>query len=253
MRLPHQATPAQSRILSRGQKDAHMDLTLLTPPNALLPLLGTAHAPALIDVCVPEDVDADPFRLPGAHRFAHMDVAQIAEHVPDDRPTVVICQKGLKLSQGVAAHLRARGRTAHALAGGAFGWANAHLPRTREGAAAQAYVLSPPCAAQSYLAVWLIRRWIAPKAAILWVSADTAADVADRFQAVHLVRGLEIKTLLQDTALTWEPLRTFLDIPHDWHVLLRAHERLHNTPDSAAEAALPVIDAAWTALRKDMS
>ncbi|WP_299686425.1 hypothetical protein [uncultured Tateyamaria sp.] len=233
-----------------------MDLTLFTTADVLLPRLGTGHTPTLFDVCVPKDVAADPWRLPGAQRFAHRDIARMADRMAAEQEAVVICQKGLKLSIGVAAHLRALGHSAHALAGGVLGWGDAGLPRIRDTKAAQTYVLSPPCTPNACLAVWLIRRWIAPMADILWVPEDAGPAVADRFDGVHVPPGEDTAAILADAGLHWAPLDTFMNEaraqPDGWAALLRAPEKVHNTPDSAALAALPVIDAAWTALRKDI-
>ncbi|MEL7093704.1 MAG: hypothetical protein AAFN94_18435, partial [Pseudomonadota bacterium] len=49
-----------------------------------------------------------------------------------------------------------------------------------------------------------------------------------------------------------ELLTTFLDdTDAPWTALLSALPKLHRTPESAFTAALPIIDAAWTALRSD--
>ncbi|MEL6564073.1 MAG: hypothetical protein AAFQ59_06485 [Pseudomonadota bacterium] len=226
-----------------------MDQSFYTTPEHLMRVLGTVQAPALIDVCIPEDVAADPFRLPGARRMSHRDI--------DGAPTgdvVVVCQKGLKLSLGVAAHLRARGQRAVALDGGVLAWGAAKLPRIREDGAAAAYVLSPPCDTATLLTVWVVRRWLAPDARILWAPVDMATAVADRFDATATGNGPA--DLLTTAGLTWPPLHSFVDCalsrPDGWSALLTGLRRLHSTHEATADAALPVIDAAWTALRKDI-
>ena len=54
-------------------------------------------------------------------RRSHRDVAEWAPEFAASRSAVVICQKGLKLSQGVAAWLRHAGVPADSLEGGALG------------------------------------------------------------------------------------------------------------------------------------
>jgi rhodanese-related sulfurtransferase len=90
-------------------------------------LIGRPDCPALIDVCAEEDFACDPRLIPGAVRRSHRDVAEWAPEFAG-RPAIVICQKGLKLSQGVAAWLRHAGAPAESLEGGALGWASAGLP-----------------------------------------------------------------------------------------------------------------------------
>jgi rhodanese-related sulfurtransferase len=97
--------------------------------DKLARLIGRPDAPALIDVCTDEDFACDPRLVPGALRRPFRDVdGWAAEFAGTGRPAVVICQKGLKLSQGVAAWLRHLGVPAEALEGGALGWAAAGLP-----------------------------------------------------------------------------------------------------------------------------
>jgi len=71
-------------------------------PEKLLRLIGTPRCPAIIDLRTPEDFAADPRLLPGAVGRAF---AEVAAWAPDfrSRSAVVVCQRGLKLSQGVAA------------------------------------------------------------------------------------------------------------------------------------------------------
>ena len=71
--------------------------------DKLLRLIGRPDSPVLIDVCTEEDFTANPRLIPGAVRRAWVDVpAWGPDFVAAGRPAVVICKKGLKLSQGVA-------------------------------------------------------------------------------------------------------------------------------------------------------
>src|SRR5690349_12253865 len=89
-------------------------------------LVGTPACPVLIDVQTNDDFAADPRLIPGAVRRPW---EKAAEWSPEfaGRSAVVICQKGKKLSQGVAAWLRHNGAPAENLIGGALAWAEAGL------------------------------------------------------------------------------------------------------------------------------
>src|SRR3974377_1944695 len=90
-------------------------------------LIGTASAPALIDVRLDEDFAADPRLIPGAARRAHLDVQDWASQMTG-KSVVVICNKGEKLSEGTAAWLRCSKVGAEVLEGGHLGWTQAELP-----------------------------------------------------------------------------------------------------------------------------
>ena len=90
-------------------------------------LIGTANAPALIDVRIDDDFDADPRLIPGAIRHSHRDVQDWAGGFTG-RSVVVICQKGEELSEGTAAWLRHHSIAAESLGGGHVGWKQAKLP-----------------------------------------------------------------------------------------------------------------------------
>src|SRR5665213_1322341 len=86
-------------------------------PDKLARLIGTPACPVLIDVRIDEDFDADPNFVPGAIRRSHNDVAEWAPSL-SGKTVVVICKKGQKLSEGVAAWLRHAGASANVLDGG---------------------------------------------------------------------------------------------------------------------------------------
>jgi len=68
-------------------------------------LVGLPDAPVLVDVRIDEDYDADPRLLPASSRRDFKAVSTWAAEFAG-RHVVVICQRGQKLSQGVAAWLR---------------------------------------------------------------------------------------------------------------------------------------------------
>jgi rhodanese-related sulfurtransferase len=97
-------------------------------------LIGIPRGPSLIDVRSDEDFAADPRLLPGAIRRSHTTVASWAPQFAG-RAAVVICEKGQKLSEGVAAWLRHVGAaSAEVLTGGHAAWAGAGLPLVPEAA-----------------------------------------------------------------------------------------------------------------------
>ncbi|AHD01044.1 chromate resistance protein ChrB domain-containing protein [Leisingera methylohalidivorans] len=158
-------------------------------PAQLLRLIGTPNAPVLVDICIDEDFAADPFLIPGSFRHPHRDIDGLKARL-DGRRCVVICQKGIKLSQGMAAWLRNDGIEAEYLQGGMFAW------RTLENAPRIPASALPAPVGGSTLWVtrhrpkidriacpWLIRRFADPKARILYVSPSEVAGVADRFGA----------------------------------------------------------------------
>lgn len=158
-------------------------------PTQLFRLIGTPIAPTIIDVCIDEDFEADPRLVPTAIRHNH---SRICELVPvlKDQKIVVICQKGLKLSMGAAALLRANGLDAESLEGGNFAWRDAGYPlvpakniplqvsidHTR-------WVTRHRPKIDRIACPWLIRRFIDPKAQFLFVAPSQVMDVAEKFDA----------------------------------------------------------------------
>ena len=86
-------------------------------PERLSRLIGTPKSPALIDVRVDEDFASNPKLVPGSVRRSFAEVTMWAAEF-SGRNAVVICDKGLKLSEGVAAWLRQEGVPAETLDGG---------------------------------------------------------------------------------------------------------------------------------------
>ena len=101
-------------------------------PDKLFRLIGTPSAPALIDVRIDEDFDADPRLIPGALRRSHRDVNDWGSSL-SGQSAVVVCHKGQKLSEGTAAWLRHGNITAEILEGGQVAWNEANLPTVPAG------------------------------------------------------------------------------------------------------------------------
>ena len=96
-------------------------------------LIGVPHAPALIDVRAKEDFAADPRFIPGVIRRPSESASSWAPEFAG-RSTVVICERGQKLSESAAAWLRNAGASsAEVLLGGHAAWVEEGLPLVPEG------------------------------------------------------------------------------------------------------------------------
>lgn len=162
--------------------------------NALLPenlsrLVGTPNCPVLIDVCLPEDFALDPRLIPTARRVPFESIEQQADSLAE-KACVIICQKGLKLSQGGAALLRTHGIDARFLEGGAVEWASRglpmvpakNLPKPRSDGASL-WVTSHHHNVGRIACPWLIRRFIDPFARFLFVAPAQVLNVAEKYGA----------------------------------------------------------------------
>ena len=154
-------------------------------------LIGTPDCPQLVDICIDEDFQADPFLIPGSRRHPHNDIEGLKASLPPGAPAVIICQKGRKLSQGVAAWLASDGIVADFLQGGMVGW------RANDATVRVPFAALPPRVEGQTLWVtrhrpkidriacpWLIRRFVDPRARFLFVAPSEVSAVAERFGAV---------------------------------------------------------------------
>jgi rhodanese-related sulfurtransferase len=152
-------------------------------------LIGTANAPALIDVRTDEDFEADPRLIPGAVRRSHLDVQDWAASVTG-QSVVVVCNKGQKLSEGTAAILRCSNVPAEILEGGHVGWREAKLPTVpvaripkRDSRGRTVWVTRSRPKIDRIACPWLIRRFVDPAAVFLFVTSAEVEGVAERFDA----------------------------------------------------------------------
>jgi rhodanese-related sulfurtransferase len=92
-------------------------------PSDLLPLLGTAQAPVLLDVRRDPAFEASPQMIAGAQRCAPQNVAAWAQAnaALKDKSIVVHCVYGHNVSADACSQLRALGFSAMILAGGFAG------------------------------------------------------------------------------------------------------------------------------------
>ncbi len=104
-----------------------MDTAMTTPfsisPSDLLPRIGTAHAPVLLDVRRDPAFNASPHMIAGAERCAPQDVAAwgAANAHLKGNEVIVYCVYGHNVSADACKELRALGFDAVALAGGIQG------------------------------------------------------------------------------------------------------------------------------------
>jgi rhodanese-related sulfurtransferase len=152
--------------------------------DKLARLIGTPKCPVLIDVQTNEDFAADPRLIPSAIRRPWSQASEWATEFVG-QSAIVICQKGQKLSEGVAAWLRHTGVPADSLDGGALAWAQTGLPMVPE-------AVLPPRDAQGrtvwvtrarpkvdrIACPWLIRRFVDPGAVFLFVAASEVSSPA---------------------------------------------------------------------------
>ena len=213
----------------------------------LAAVIGTPLAPRIIDVCLPEDHALDPRVIPGAQRFGFREAAEI----DTDAPMVIACQKGFKLSQGVASALRARGVDARFLRGGMVGWAEASLPLLPSaahptlGQHAQRWVLSQTLTPSDMFAAWCVQRFVDPDALWLFVEPAQVELVADRF-ATHACTEL--------TALICEQLADIATLraqskSQPFASLLKGACAGARDPAEGVNRAVTVLDAALAAIR----
>ena len=155
----------------------------------LYQLIGAPECPVILDVRIAEDFDDDPRIIPGALRRDFDDIDALFAEFSAMR-LVIYCQKGLKISQGTAALLRARGMRAQCLEGGQFAWRAAGLPMITASSIPRASNESPTIWVTCHrphidgiACSWLIRRFIDPQAQVLFVEPAQVMHVAERFDA----------------------------------------------------------------------
>jgi rhodanese-related sulfurtransferase len=157
-------------------------------PEKLARLIGVPHGPALIDVRSDEDFAADARLIPGAIRRSHATVASWAPQF-NGQAAVAICEKGQKLSEGVAAWLRHAGAASgEVLAGGHAAWVAAGLPLVpeailppRDPQGRTVWVTRARPKVDRIACPWLIRRFVDPSAVFLFVAPAEVTAVAERF------------------------------------------------------------------------
>jgi len=175
--------------MSSPEVDAAMPSPTEITVAQLSRLVGMPDAPALVDVRSDEEYRVDPRLLPAAQRHAPTDVADWSSRYAG-QSIIVICQAGRTPSQATAARLRHEGLGGQTLQGGYDAWckdgqplvhAERIPPRDIDGRTiwvtrARPKVVRVACP-------WLIRRFIDPRAVILFVPPFEVAGVAEQAKA----------------------------------------------------------------------
>src|SRR5262249_21352680 len=184
--LPARRHAQESRPVHQGRS---MSSYTSISSDKLSRLIGTANAPALIDVRIDEDFAADPRLIPGAMRRSHHNIQDWAAQLAG-QSVVIICHKGEKLSEGTAAWLRHNGVSAETLEGGQLGWEKAELPTVpadkvpkRDARGRTVWVTRSRPKIDRIACPWLIRRFVDPSAVFLFVDPAEVGGVAERFAA----------------------------------------------------------------------
>ncbi|NSX56400.1 hypothetical protein [Parasulfitobacter algicola] len=212
-------------------------------PTALFNWLGTVRTPRIIDVCIDEDFAAAPFLIPTAERQAFTNISS-------PEPTVVICQKGLKLSQGAAAMLRSTGRVATFLIGGNIAWRMAGLARIAADKVQSntLWLTSDTCFAHRAFQFWILRRWVSRSARLLCVDKDQVNLISEKFAACILPDNLTAYFDLDIPVL--QSLEKKVKTKHqDLWTVLSGIEQTSHSELAGFDAAALVLDAAYVGYR----
>lgn len=185
--------------------------------------IGLANSPAIIDVRLDEDFAINPTLIPGSRRRSHQNIDQWAADYVGQK-VIIVCHKGQKLSQGVAALLRADGIDAETLEGGFVNWVNADQLKVnpaklppRDSKERTLWVTRARPKIDRIACPWLIKRFIDPDAAFLFVSPAEVKRVAERFNGVafdiegsfwsHRGNQCTFDTMLSEFGLVSSPLQ----------------------------------------------
>jgi rhodanese-related sulfurtransferase len=236
-------------------------------------LIGTADAPLVIDVRTDEDHAADPSALPASIRRDYRTVATWAKAYAG-RSVAVVCTRGAKLSQGVAAWLRHAGARAEYLEGGFAAWSAAkgllvqpaRVPQ-RDAEGRTLWVTRTRPKIDRIACPWLIRRFIDPDAVFLFVAPSEVEAVAERFGAApfdvegvfwsHRGERCTFDVMVEEFGLRSEPLARLalivraadtdrLELAPQAAGLLAASlglSRMHRDDLAQLEASLTLYDA----------
>ena len=197
-------------------------------PEKLARLVGTPNCPVIVDVRTMEDFDPDPRLLPGSIRRSHAEPWRWAGELAG-KSAVAVCQKGQKLSQGVAAWLRQEGVAAESLQGGWLAWAESGLPMLpaekvppRDEAGRTIWVTRERPKIDRIACPWLIRRFVDPRAVFLFVEPSEVLAVGERFAATpfdvenvfwsHRGDLCSFDVMVEEFALRTEPLLRLAEI-----------------------------------------
>ncbi|MBA5777374.1 chromate resistance protein [Stappia sp. F7233] len=185
-------------------------------------LVGLPDQPRIIDVRLEEDFQLDRRLIPASKRMSHAQAIDCEDMAAGDR-VVVVCEKGRKLSQGVAAVMRERGIAAETLEGGFVAWREHEgllvhadaVPKSRADGRTVWVTRARP-KIDRVACPWLIRRFVDPDAIFLYVDQSEVEAVAEIFEATpfdiagvfwsHRGESCTFDTMVEEFGLTSEPL-----------------------------------------------
>ncbi|WP_457108431.1 chromate resistance protein ChrB domain-containing protein [Methylobacterium sp. P5_C11] len=157
------------------------------PVDKLARLVGTVGCPVVVDVRPGDALRDDPRLIPGSIRRSVADIAHWSANLAG-RSAVIICGHGHELSHGAAAYLRQAGVAAETLEGGFDAWEAASLPLVpeaklprRDARGRTVWVTRARPKIDRIACPWLIRRFVDPDAAFLFVPPPEVNAVAERF------------------------------------------------------------------------
>jgi rhodanese-related sulfurtransferase len=261
-----------------------MDTVASLSLSALRSLLGTPRAPLVVDVRKSPAFEADPLMIASAMRRAPGAVAEWAGAQPAGREVVVYCAHGHEVSQGTARALVSRGVPARYLEGGIEGWKAVGAPTMRKlpdighgSTAATRWVTRERPKIDRIACPWLIRRFLDPLAAFVYVPPERVLDAARASAAVpydvpnvrfsHRGERCSFDAMLEDFQLREPALDALavivrgadtarLDLAPQAAGLLAVSlglSRIHADDAAMLEAAIPVYDAlyAWCREARD--
>jgi rhodanese-related sulfurtransferase len=230
-------------------------------PKDLWNAIATQTAPQIIDVRRRDAFDQSPHLVPGAIWQDAGKVQQWKNDFDPTRPIIVACKAGHEMSQTTVAQLRVDGIDAQVLEGGYEGWTKAGLPLVAKTELERIAPRRPSIwvtrrqpKIDRIACPWLIRRFLDPRARILFVDPDQVNNVARESGGVpfdikdvelsHVGERCSFDTMLKLFGLEGEPSLARLAL------IVRGADTAR--PDIAAEAAgLHAVSLGLSALAGD--
>jgi rhodanese-related sulfurtransferase len=162
-------------------------------PAELYARLGTAAAPALMDVRREAAFSDDASLIVAAVHRSPTDVARWSGEIQPGRAVVAYCAHGHDVSQNVVASLHRAGIKAAYLDGGISAWREEGLPtRKKLGELENRWVTREHPKIDRIACPWLISRFINPLAEFLYVPASDVVAVAEKEGATpYDIQGVE--------------------------------------------------------------
>ena len=159
-------------------------------PQKLLRLIGTPNCPQIVDILIDPDFADYPHLISGDFRHPHNDLSGLISRL-NGQPSIIICQNGSKLSQGMTAQLRSAGLRSEYLSGGNYGWRDltqapripsANLPPMDHGH--WLWIKRHRPQIDRIACPWLIRRFVDNNARFLFVSSAEGIGISERHNAI---------------------------------------------------------------------